>query len=138
MIHVYPGTAEYPLLAMLLICRRVESGKNCLRCFLDAEKFLHLALSVPESFKGLSSHKKKMCIAEENGVQWRKFCEAKCFILLEWNVDIWILQRRNPRRHVVSQRQSNLSFRWMRSESPHVSALRSKKKVSACDSCAFQ
>ena len=83
MIHVYPGTAEYPLLAMLLICRRVESGKNCLRCFLDAEKFLHLALSVPESFKGLSSHKKKMCIAEENGVQWRKF--AKQSALFFWN-----------------------------------------------------
>ena len=59
MIRVYLGTAEYPLPAMLLICRRVESGKNCLRCFLSAEKFLHPVLSVPESFRRLSSPKKK-------------------------------------------------------------------------------
>ena len=59
MIQVCLGTAEYLLLAMSLICRRVESGKNCLRYFLNAEKFLRFALSVPESFKGLSSRKKR-------------------------------------------------------------------------------
>ena len=50
-VHVCLGTAEYPLPAMLLICRRVESGKNCLRCFQSAEKFRHSVRSVPESFR---------------------------------------------------------------------------------------
>ena len=72
MIHACLGTAEYLLLAMSLICRRVESGKNCLRYFLNAEKFLRFALSVPENLRRLSSLKKNM--AEENGVREETSC----------------------------------------------------------------
>ena len=111
MIHACLGTAEYPPLAMSLICRRVESGKNCLRYFLNAEKLLHSALSVPESLRRLSSRKKKTWL-KKMGYERRHVAKQSACFVFGWNFNLRYFEEEIQNKQDIKKSPTNFhSFR---------------------------